>query len=179
MPEVSPAVTGFEMLLRFLFPTWDVFGLYGRPGRLVASVLDPRSLMFGMPKHRRYGYLEILDVTSIILADGSAGWSEREWRRKVKELTGSRMTAMDENGEPGVRSHSRSASRGSKRLSIGPGAAPVPARTRVNFADDNAGSVRNFSIHVLKPTWHTYRFRTSNGAVASRLYRVRPRAQRF
>ncbi|TDZ21922.1 Protein SKG3 [Colletotrichum orbiculare MAFF 240422] len=87
MPETHPAVSGFEMLLRFLFPTWDTFGLYGRPGRLVASVLDPRSLMFAMPKHRRYGYLEILDVSGLILSEGSSSWSEREWRKKLKELT--------------------------------------------------------------------------------------------
>ncbi|KAH8165905.1 hypothetical protein CIB48_g2341 [Xylaria polymorpha] len=32
MPEVNPAISGFEMMLRFLFPTWDTFGLYGRRG---------------------------------------------------------------------------------------------------------------------------------------------------
>src|SRR4029453_5857926 len=42
MPEVHPGVSGFEMMLRFLFPTWDAFALYGRPGRLVASTLDPK-----------------------------------------------------------------------------------------------------------------------------------------
>ncbi|KAI2620852.1 hypothetical protein GGS21DRAFT_387272 [Xylaria nigripes] len=98
MPEVNPAVSGFEMMLRFLFPTWDSFGLYGRPGRLVASVLDSRSLMFAMPKHRRYGYLELLDVSSLISTDGSAGWNEREWRQRLKELTGTRMnTILDES----------------------------------------------------------------------------------
>jgi len=134
MPEVHPMVTGFEMLLRFLFPTWDTFGLYGRPGRLVASVLDPRSLMFAMPKHKRYGYLEILDVTGLILNEGSSTWTERDWRKKLKELTGARMTAMDE----GIKSHGRSGSRGSKRLSMGPGAAGNPSKPKVNFADDSA-----------------------------------------
>ncbi|KAK3937096.1 PH domain-containing protein [Diplogelasinospora grovesii] len=136
MPEVHPAVSGLEMLLRFMFPTWDTFGLYGRPGRLVASVLDPRSLMFAMPKHKRYGYLEILDVSGLILTDGSAAWTEREWRKKLKGLTGSRMTAMEEGGN----SHSRSASRSSKRLSFGPQTAT--GRPRVGFADDG-GSVRS------------------------------------
>ncbi|KAK0656095.1 hypothetical protein B0T16DRAFT_28479 [Cercophora newfieldiana] len=133
MPEVPPAVSGFEMLLRFLFPTWDVFGLYGRPGRLVASTLDPRSLMFGMPKHRRYGYLEILDISGLILTEGSAGWSERDWRKKLKELTSQRMTAVEDGSAP----HSRSASRSSKRLSFGP-QNPAPPRARVGFADDSA-----------------------------------------
>ncbi|GAB1311268.1 CCR4-NOT transcriptional complex subunit [Madurella fahalii] len=137
MPETPPAVSGFEILLRFLFPTWDTFGLYGRPGRLVASVLDPRSLMFAMPKHKRYGYLEILDVSGLILADGSSSWSEREWRKRLKELTGQRMNAMEEEGE----NHSRSASRNSKRLSYG-AQNSASTRPRVGFAEDG-GSVRS------------------------------------
>ncbi|KHO00100.1 PH domain protein [Metarhizium album ARSEF 1941] len=127
MPEVHPAVSGFEMLLRFLFPTWDSFGLYGRPGRLVASVLDPRSLMFAMPKHKRYGYLEVLDVSTLILDEGSTAWSEREWRKRLKDATGTRMNALDD----GSRSHSRSASRSSTRHSSGSGGRP-----KVGFADD-------------------------------------------
>src|SRR5690606_3409839 len=75
MPETHPAVSGFEMLLRFLFPTWDTFSLYGRPGRLVASVLDPRSLMFAMPKTiGRYGYLDVVDVVGLIQTEGSGTW---------------------------------------------------------------------------------------------------------
>ncbi|KAK7741133.1 hypothetical protein SLS63_000686 [Diaporthe eres] len=142
MPEVPPAVNGFEMLLRFMFPTWDTFGLYGRPGRLVASVLDSRSLMFAMPKHRRYGYLEILDVTNLILTEGSGSWSEREWKKKLKELTGQRMNAVDDT--PAA---ARSDSRRSKRLSIGP-SMPVAARSRgVGFADDGPSvrASRSFS----------------------------------
>lgn len=137
MPETPPAVSGFEMLLRFLFPTWDTFNLYGRPGRLVASVLDPRSLMFAMPKHKRYGYLEILDVAGLIMTDGSSNWTERDWRKQLKELTGRRMNAM----EDGTKTHGRSGSRSSKRLSIGP-QNTAPVRARVGFADD-AGSVRS------------------------------------
>ncbi|KAI1335002.1 hypothetical protein F5Y15DRAFT_259174 [Xylariaceae sp. FL0016] len=139
MPEVHPAVSGFEMMLRFLFPTWDTFGLYGRPGRLVASVLDSRSLMFAMPKHKRYGYLEILDVSSLILADGSSGWSERDWRKKMKELTGTRMSAADE-----ADSTSTIASRTNshkKRLSFGP-AAGGAGKPRVGFAENGQPSVR-------------------------------------
>ena len=37
MPESHPAVSGFEMMLRFLFPVWDTFNLYGRPNRLIAD----------------------------------------------------------------------------------------------------------------------------------------------
>lgn len=146
MPETHPAVSGFEMLLRFLFPTWDTFGLYGRPGRLVASVLDPRSLMFAMPKHKRYGYLEILDVTSLILTEGSQAWTERDWRKNLKELTGRRMTAM----EDGTKTHSRSASRSSKRLSFGP-PNTGPSRPRVNFADDTASVRSSRSMSLGQP----------------------------
>ncbi|KAJ6446102.1 PH domain-containingprotein [Purpureocillium lavendulum] len=144
MPEVHPMVSGFEMLLRFLFPTWDTFGLYGRPGRLVASVLDNRSLMFAMPKHKRYGYLEILDVSTLILEDGTSSWTERDWRKKLKEATGTRMNAI----EDGTRSpHSRTGSRSSNRLSFGnsaPGGKP-----KVGFAEDRGSvrSSRSFSLN--------------------------------
>lgn len=94
MPEVHPAVSGFEIMLRFLFPVFDTFGIYGRPSRLVADPLDPRSLMFAMPKDRRYGYLDILDVASLIHTDGSPNWSERQWRKQMKDLTAKRMTAV-------------------------------------------------------------------------------------
>ena len=137
MPESRPAVSGFEMLLRFLFPTWDTFALYGRPGRLAASVLDKRSLMFGMPKHRRYGHLEILDVAGLISTDGSAQWSLREWRKQLKDLTSQRMTAIDD----GAPARERSGSNSSKRLSFGP-QSNSSSRPRVGFAEDGA-SVRS------------------------------------
>lgn len=131
MPEVHPAVTGFEMMLRWLFPVFDTFALYGRPGRLVADTSDPRSLMFAMPKHRRYGYLEILDVTGLILEPGSGSWRESEWRKRMKDLTAKRMTAV----ENGSRTNSRYSSRRSNRNSFG------PSRSRVQI-DDNA-SIRS------------------------------------
>lgn len=148
MPEVHPAVSGFEMLLRFLFPTWDTFGLYGRPGRLVASVLDPRSLMFAMPKHRRYGYLEILDVTNLILTEGSGSWSEREWKKKLKELTGQRMNEVDD-----VPPTQRSANRRSKRLSIGPAAQAATRARGVGFTEEGPAvrTSRSFSLGTPGP----------------------------
>ncbi|PHH67230.1 hypothetical protein CDD81_2999 [Ophiocordyceps australis] len=137
MPESHPAVSGFEMLLRFLFPTWDTFGLYGRPGRIAASVLDPRSLMFAMPKHKRYGYLELLDVTTLILEDPNSSWTEKEWRKRLKEATGNRMNAM----EDGSRSHARSVSRSSAGGSSG--------KPRVGFANERGSvrSSRSFSLN--------------------------------
>ncbi|GAW12230.1 hypothetical protein ANO14919_015910 [Xylariales sp. No.14919] len=132
MPEVNPAVSGFEMMLRFLFPTWDTFGLYGRPGRLVASVLDSRSLMFAMPKHKRYGYLELLDVSSLIQTDGNASRSEREWRKKLKELTGTRMNTTSDESESSSTSRENG---GTKRLSFGTSAGGA-AKPRVGFADE-------------------------------------------
>ncbi|KAI1755129.1 hypothetical protein F4782DRAFT_527854 [Xylaria castorea] len=132
MPEVNPAISGFEMMLRFLFPTWDTFGLYGRPGRLVASVLDSRSLMFAMPKHKHYGYLELVDVSNLILADGSASRSEREWRKKLKELTGTRMNMSTDEIETSTTSRTNS---GRKRLSFGHTTGGT-AKPRVGFADE-------------------------------------------
>ena len=106
MPEVHPAVTGFEMLLRFLFPLYDVFALYGRPNRLIADTLDARSLMFALPQEKRYGYLEILDVATLIHEVGSQSWSEREWRKRLKDLTSQRMKRMTTNGRPRSRASS-------------------------------------------------------------------------
>ncbi|KAH6682275.1 SKG3 protein [Plectosphaerella plurivora] len=147
MPEVHPMVSGFEMLLRFLFPTWDTFNLYGRPGRLVASVLDARSLMFAMPKHKRYGYLEILDVNGLITTQGSTTWTEREWRRQLKELTGTRMNTIEDTPPSPDRpaGHGRSSSRKSNRLSFG--------RSRVGFADDApaAGPRSSRSLSLSNP----------------------------
>lgn len=141
MPETHPMVTGFEMLLRFLFPTWDTFCLYGRPGKLVASTLDQRSLMFAMPKHRRYGYLEILDVTGLCTDKTSQGWTERDWRKKLKDATATRMNAIEEGGS----GHARSASRGS-------GGMPA-ARAKVGFADDQSDSLsaRSASLNGKRP----------------------------
>ena len=98
MPEVHPAVSGFEMMLRWLFPVYDVFALYGRPNRLVADTLDVRSLMFAMPQEKRYGYLEILDVSTLIHENGSQMWKDKEWRGRLKELTASRMKKLHPNG---------------------------------------------------------------------------------
>lgn len=116
MPEAHAAVSGFEILLRWLFPAFDTFALYGRPTRLIADINDTRSLMFAMPKQRRYGYLEILDVTGLILEQGSSNWREGEWRKRMKELTAKRMTAI----ESGNRRESTYGSRRSTRNSFGP-----------------------------------------------------------
>ncbi|KAL2756901.1 hypothetical protein ACRALDRAFT_2034174 [Sodiomyces alcalophilus JCM 7366] len=155
MPETQPMVSGFEMLLRFLFPTWDTFGLYGRPGRLVASVLDSRSLMFAMPKHKRYGYMDIQDVSGLILTEGSSSWSEREWRKQMKELTGQKMNSVDDSAEPS-KSHSRSNSRMSNRLSFnGNGSPGQPApRARVGFAD--GGQASTITAVPSDPNMHNY-----------------------
>ena len=94
MPEAHPAVSGFEMMLRWLFPVYDTFNLYGRPRSLIADTLDTRGLMFAMPRQRRYGYLEIIDIATLIHTDGSKDWSEREWRKQLKEFTSRRMEMM-------------------------------------------------------------------------------------
>ncbi|KKA26706.1 hypothetical protein TD95_005215 [Thielaviopsis punctulata] len=130
MPEVPPAVSGFELLLRFLFPTWDTFALYGRPNRLAASNIDSRSLMFAMPKNKRYGYLDLEDIVEIITKDkASAGWSEAEWRKKLKEATSTRFTETEENGGIPPR-HAKN-----NTPSSPPQAGPPPSRARVGFSD--------------------------------------------
>ncbi|KAI4121375.1 MAG: hypothetical protein LQ338_006398 [Usnochroma carphineum] len=128
MTEVHPAVTGFEMMLRWLIPLYDVFGLYGRPNRLIADVLDVRSLMFALPQTRRYGYLDILDVAQLINEPGSQSWSEKEWRSRLKELTASRQTMYQANGG---RPRSRASSYRGHRNSL-------PSRSGTLRFDDNA-----------------------------------------
>lgn len=91
MPEVHPAVSGFEMMLRWLFPTFDTFALYGRPNRLVADVNDVRSLMFAMPKETQYGYLDVADIVSLIVSEGNTTNSESEWRLKLKKATAEKI----------------------------------------------------------------------------------------
>ena len=102
MPEVHPAVTGFEMMLRWLFPVFDTFALYGRPGKLVADPLDQRGLMFAFPRDRRRGYLDTLDVSGLIHTEGSQTWSERQWRQELKKLTSHRMNSAEpaDEGSP-------------------------------------------------------------------------------
>lgn len=93
MPEVHPAVSGFEIMLRFLFPTFDTFGLYGRPTRLLAETNHIKSLMFAFPRRRRHGYLDILDVVNLINTPESQRWSTAEWWKQLKEATSRRMSA--------------------------------------------------------------------------------------
>lgn len=136
MPETRPAVSGFETMLRFLFPTWDTFGLYGRPGRLVASVLDARSLMFAMPRHKKYGYLDLQDVSTLLLDGKSSTWNEREWRKRLKEATGTRMNSI----EDGSRAYSPASNRASNRISY--------QKPRVGFAGDRHSSESNSPISM-------------------------------
>jgi CCR4-NOT transcriptional complex subunit CAF120 len=137
MPEVHPAISGFEMLLRFLFPIWDVFALYGRPTRLIPDTLDSRSLMFAMPKHERYGYLDILDVTTLVHAPGSTSWKESQWRKEMKQLTASRISKMSRNQSV---ASSRNGSRHAHRNSL-------PSRSATLRFQDNASMRSTPSLH--------------------------------
>ncbi|KAJ5315005.1 hypothetical protein N7476_005312 [Penicillium atrosanguineum] len=92
MPELHAAVSGFETMLRFLFPIFDTFNLYGRPTRLVADINHIKSIMFAFPKQRRYGYLDVLDITNLLQIAGSQEWSEAEWRKQLKEATQKRIS---------------------------------------------------------------------------------------
>lgn len=131
MPETHPAVSGFEIMLRFLFPVFDTFALYGRPNKLIADVLDTRGLMFAMPSDRRYGYLEMWDVVSLIHTEGSQNWSERQWRKQLKELTSTRMLAAP----------SRGSSRGSRRNTVSRTSLPPSRSGTLRF--EERGSIRS------------------------------------
>ena len=93
MPEPHAGVSGFEMMLRFLFPTFDTFNLYGRPTRLVADTNHIKSIMFAFPKERRYGYLDVLDIANLLQTPGSQEWSEAQWRKQLKEATQRRISS--------------------------------------------------------------------------------------
>ena len=156
MPEVHPAVTGFEIMLRWLFPAYDVFALYGRPSRLIADTLDTRSLMFALPQERRYGYLEIFDVATLIHTPGSHSWSEQEWRKRLKELTSERITKIQASGSrPGTRVGSRRGHRNS-----------LPSRTEALRYDDGI-SRSTPSLHQdvapIPPPHHTESAPPGNG----------------
>ncbi|KKK22633.1 hypothetical protein ARAM_003031 [Aspergillus rambellii] len=112
MPEAHPAVSGFEIMLRFLVPTFDTFNLYGRPTRLIAAVNHIKSIMFAFPDQDRYDYLEIMDIANEIQSPGSQNWSEAEWRKKLKEATANRMA------NAGSRTSSMSASKARFRASM-------------------------------------------------------------
>lgn len=132
MPEARPAVTGFEIMLQYLFPVFDTFCLYGRPKKLIADVLDSRGLMFAMPSDRRYGYLEMWDVVGLINSEGSANWSERQWRRQLKDLTSKRMSTDSESDSV--------YSRASRRNTVSRSGF-TPSRGNLRFED--RGSVRS------------------------------------
>lgn len=107
MPEIHPAVSGFEMMLRFLFPVFDTFGLYGRPNRLIADTNNVKSLMFALPRQKRYGYLDVLDVANLIHTPGARDWDEKTWWKELKETTASRMAAPDSPASSGGRDRPR------------------------------------------------------------------------
>ena len=153
MPETHEAVSGFEMLLRFLFPIWDVFALYGRPQRLIPDTWNPKSLMFAMPKNDRWGYLDILDVTTLATLPGSANWSEAEWRRELKKLTADRIEKISRDP---VRSNGRPSSQYGR-----PHRNSLPSRgAALRFADGEASESRtsfeqNLNINKNKPRSNT------------------------
>jgi CCR4-NOT transcriptional complex subunit CAF120 len=136
MPEARPAVTGFEIMLQFLFPVFDTFNLYGRPKKLIADVLDTRGLMFAMPSDKRYGYLELWDVTGLINTDGSQVWSERHWRKQLKDLTSTRMNSAAES-ERGV------SGPGGRRNTVSRAGTATPSRGNLRFQDTASGSIRS------------------------------------
>lgn len=134
MPEHHPGVSGFEMLLRFLMPTFDCFNLYGRPERLAADAIDARSLMFAFPKEnkREYGYLELLDVVGLLATQGQTQISEAQWRKNMKDLTSKRMMVYAGSGKRrSMSTHTRTSSlqsRNQQNSSVSFGDPETPSR---------------------------------------------------
>ncbi|KAI5844268.1 hypothetical protein BZA05DRAFT_172980 [Tricharina praecox] len=118
MPDIHPAISGFETLLRCLFPIYDTFALYGRPGRLIPDKTDPRSLMFAMPVDTslQCGYLEVVDVVNIVVTDGSKIKLESEWRDRLKGATQEKITMLLDR-----RSRPRASMPPAPRIAFNPG----------------------------------------------------------
>ncbi|KAF8544320.1 hypothetical protein BDD12DRAFT_873225 [Trichophaea hybrida] len=103
MPDVHPAVSGFETMLRFIFPTYDTFALYGRPGMLNPDKKDLQSLMFAMPidASQQSGYLDVVDVVNLVVTDGNKIKLESEWRERLKVLTKEKIEMLsNRKGRP-------------------------------------------------------------------------------
>jgi CCR4-NOT transcriptional complex subunit CAF120 len=98
IPEIHPAVSAFETMLRFLFPVWDTFALYGRPGKLVPDKSDIRSLMFAMPRDgvQKCGYLEVTDIANLIVGDSNKSLTEAEWRHHIKLANRDKINATQD-----------------------------------------------------------------------------------
>lgn len=101
MPETHVGVSGFEMMLRFLFPVWDTFRLYGRPQKLITGTLDQNGLMFAMPNDTRFEYAASWDVSGLIHTEGSQTWGERQWRKELKKLSASLLSTPATAGDTG------------------------------------------------------------------------------
>ena len=132
LPELHPGVSGLEIMLRFLFPVFDTFHLYGRPTRLLADRVSTRSLMFAMPLGKKVAYLDNLDVGTLIHTEGSHTWSEEEWRRRMKEVAARRMTSNS------IQSNSRASSVAGSRYQRS--SVPVRNGMAVRFGGVNSGT---------------------------------------
>ncbi|PRT52873.1 hypothetical protein B9G98_00493 [Wickerhamiella sorbophila] len=86
MPDPRPCIQGFEILIRFLIPVFDVFNLYGRPQRLNADKADMRSLLFAMPTLPHVYYCDIADVQMLLSQSGWENWDCKIWIDKIREL---------------------------------------------------------------------------------------------
>jgi len=89
--------------------------------------------MFAMPRERRYGYLDILDVSGLIHTKGSNAWSERQWRKEMKKLTATRMSALNEDSprQSQQLSQRRATTTSGSRISL-----PPTARQSLRFEED-------------------------------------------
>ncbi|KAF2857113.1 hypothetical protein K470DRAFT_261117 [Piedraia hortae CBS 480.64] len=149
MPEAHPAVPGFETMLQWLFPVFDTFNLYGRPMKLIADVLDPRGLMFAMPRDKRYGYLDTLDVISLINMPDSQKWTERQWRVELRKLTARRMLSSAES--PAQMNLSRPGQRRNTTLARTPAAAAQLHEEGRNSSPASRASSFTHSNHPTLP----------------------------
>ncbi|KAK5078498.1 hypothetical protein LTR51_000688 [Lithohypha guttulata] len=165
MPEVHPAVSGFEMMLRWLMPVYDTFSLYGRPTRLVPDTLDPRSLMFAMPKERRYGYLDIIDVAALIHTEDSDQWTEREWRKKLKEGVARRMSMQTQGRSSNIERIRDNSPRQGMRFSDAASVHSTQSPHRRNESSDAIFELPKKTMTAPTQLAHNYHARSASGSI--------------
>lgn len=92
MPEQHFSVPGFDTIIRFLMPTLDAFGLYGRPKKLVADKTQPESLLFGLPVLPHVHYLEVDDILPISSQPSGSAMSVRDWNHAIKSVLQTKLS---------------------------------------------------------------------------------------
>lgn len=102
MPEVHPAVSPLEIMVRNFLHIIDAFKLYGRPNRISNDKRNVESMLFGLPSLPHYGYLSAEDAFDVVDANYDTAriqeWNELDWRSCLKEYLACKQNDGDYKG---------------------------------------------------------------------------------